>query len=35
MFNRKIEKILNEYYENPLNQNVIITVQDKYVKVLS
>ncbi len=29
MFNRKIEKILNEYYENPLNQNVIITVQDK------
>lgn len=35
MFNRKIEKILNEYYENPLNQNVIITVQDKQVKVLS
>lgn len=29
MLNRKIEKILNEYYENPLNQNVIITVQDK------
>lgn len=29
MFNRKIEKILNEYYENPLNQNVIIMVQDK------
>lgn len=29
MFNRKIEKILNEYYENTLNQNVIITVQDK------
>ena len=29
MFNRKIEKILNEYYENPLNQNVIIAVQDK------
>lgn len=29
MFNRKIEKILNEYYENPLNQIVIITVQDK------
>lgn len=24
MFNRKIEKILNEYYENPLNQIVII-----------
>lgn len=35
MFNRKIEKILNEYYENPLNQIVIITVQDKQVKVLS
>ena len=29
MFNRKIEKILNEYYENPLNQIAIITVQDK------
>lgn len=24
MFNRKIEKILNEYYENPLTQIVII-----------
>ena len=24
MFNRKIEKILNEYYENPLNQIIII-----------